>query len=354
MALNPPGNPSIRFEIDTAFRRLFCAQVEPWGLFSTGNMPTVQDFYGKKILHRFSGCRLEFDDQKRNRFLGSLKPFVEREIKRGFKMARREAMFWGCDEREAYQQARDALEHGIRFIFGRMQDIVRRLRGNANPDSVPVPDVTPYVGQMLAFLDVYFKSALQSALRKPEGGAAGTEKRRFIQWAGSERLTLAIVFTDVVGSTTFGRQLRDEGMKEVLDAHFKQGRRLIHNHNGYMINTIGDALMAAFRSAGEALDFAIKFHAHTGHKKVKIRVGVHIGPLTVKTENARGRSVDFAHRVFEAIKGSGIGVSGKAKEDIDQLGSPHHKRLKWQKRQGIRMKGFGIRTLWSLILPRHK
>ena len=49
----------------------------------------------------------------------------------------------------------------------------------------------------------------------------------FTEWAGDERVTLAIVFTDVVGSTALGEELKDEGMNEVRRAHFAQSRKLI-------------------------------------------------------------------------------------------------------------------------------
>ena len=37
----------------------------------------------------------------------------------------------------------------------------------------------------------------------------------FHQWAGGGRVTLAIVFTDVVGSTALGEEIREEAMNEV-------------------------------------------------------------------------------------------------------------------------------------------
>jgi class 3 adenylate cyclase len=68
-------------------------------------------------------------------------------------------------------------------------------------------------------------------------------------WAGGEQVTLAIVFTDVVGSTALGEDIRDETMNEVRRAHFAQSRRLTGQFQGREIKTIGDSLMAAFRSA---------------------------------------------------------------------------------------------------------
>ena len=42
-----------------------------------------------------------------------------------------------------------------------------------------------------------------------------TSTKSFQDWAGGEQVTLAIVFTDVVGSTALGEEIRDEAMNEV-------------------------------------------------------------------------------------------------------------------------------------------
>ena len=67
---------------------------------------------------------------------------------------------------------------------------------------------------------------------------------RFTDWAGGDRATLAIVFTDVVGSTKLYEDLGDEKMDEVRQQHFDTGRSHLAKHNGYEIKTMGDALVA--------------------------------------------------------------------------------------------------------------
>lgn len=89
----------------------------------------------------------------------------------------------------------------------------------------------------------------------------------FRQWAGDELVTLAIVFTDVVGSTALGEQMRLEAMNELRRAHFAQSRRLIAQYKGKEIKTIGDSFMAAFKSAAAGLDYARALQATTGQPK---------------------------------------------------------------------------------------
>jgi WD40 repeat protein/class 3 adenylate cyclase len=178
---------------------------------------------------------------------------------------------------------------------------------------------------------------------------AETHSSRFVEWAGDERVTLAIVFTDVVGSTALGERMRDERMYEVRQTHFAQSRKLIARCKGYEIRTIGDSVMAAFRSVAAALDYARALSRDPGPPEVRLRAGIHIGPLQIEEGDVFGRTVNFAARVVGAIKGAEIWLSEQAKADIDVLGARRHEKLRWQRQDGIELKGFtGAFTLWSV------
>jgi len=176
-----------------------------------------------------------------------------------------------------------------------------------------------------------------------------TSTRSFQQWAGGERVTLAIAFTDVVGSTALGEEMRDESMNEVRGRHFTQSRKLIGRFKGREIKTIGDSFMAAFKCVDAALDYARALQESTGHPQVQIRAGIHIGPMDVEEGDVFGGTVNFAARVIGAIEDAEIWLSDRAKDDIDRLGAARHKSLKWERHEGVTMKGFpGAFTLWSL------
>jgi len=162
------------------------------------------------------------------------------------------------------------------------------------------------------------------------------------------------VFTDVVGSTALGEDLRDETMNEVRRAHFAQSRKLIARFKGREIKTIGDSFMAAFKCVDAALDYAQALHENTGDPQVQIRAGIHIGPMHVEEGDVFGGTVNFAARVVGAIKGAEIWLSDRAKEDIDRLGAVEHKSLKWERHEAIAMKGFpGAFRLWSVMKGGH-
>jgi class 3 adenylate cyclase/GTPase SAR1 family protein len=171
----------------------------------------------------------------------------------------------------------------------------------------------------------------------------------FKAWAGGDRVTLAIVFTDVVGSTALGNELGDSESNEVRRAHFAQSRELIRQHEGREIKTIGDSFMAGFKCVGKALDYACALQKRTGHARVEIRAGIHIGPMSVEENDVFGGAVNFAARVVGAIKGAEIWLSDRAKKDLADLAAKQHAPLVWERHDEVEMKGFsGRHTLWSL------
>jgi len=178
-----------------------------------------------------------------------------------------------------------------------------------------------------------------------------TSTPSFVSWAGDDRVTLAVVFTDVVGSTALGEEIRDERMNEVRRAHFTQSRRLIAQFGGREIKTIGDSFMAAFRSVQKALDYALALQGEPGHPKLQIRAGIHIDSMSVEENDIFGGAVNFAARVVGAIEDAEIWVSERAKEDIDRAGTKHA-QMKWEAHRNVQLKGFqGGFTLWSLCPP---
>lgn len=185
--------------------------------------------------------------------------------------------------------------------------------------------------------------------------AAAAELRTedFKQWTGlAEIATVAIVFTDVVGSTRLNVEYGDEGWRYVRDAHFARAIELIQRGNGYLIKTIGDSIMAAFHSAADALDFTLSLHQQTGHKAIRIRVGIHIGPMEVTSDDAFGQQVSMAARIEAKAKDGGIWVSAQIKEDIDILRSTKHRELIWIEHPDEELKGFPQKcTLWSIEYP---
>jgi class 3 adenylate cyclase len=239
-----------------------------------------------------------------------------------------------------------------------------------------VPDIDIGPGETLQDLvpvDLYdnwdagveqLRSVLQSMLTDDAADAERTradglisaveemETRKFSEWMGGSEATIALVFTDVVGSTALGVELGDEAMGEVRRAHFRQARGLIERYGGYEVKTIGDSFMVAFRTAVKALDFALELHRHTGHQRVKIRAGIHVGPVHVDEEDAFGTMVNYTARVESQGKGAELWASARAMSDIKAENAVRHRAVRWREHPNCELKGFEAEThtLWSVIM----
>jgi small GTP-binding protein len=182
--------------------------------------------------------------------------------------------------------------------------------------------------------------------------AAELRTDNFKSWAGGAGIaTIAIVFTDVKDSTGLNVEFGDDPWRQIREAHFARAKKLIGQGRGYLIKTIGDSVMAAFHNAGDALDFALALHRDTGHESIKIRAGIHIGPVEVADGDAFGQHVNMAARVESNAKAKekgGVWASAKVKEDVDIHRASKHRHLKWTEHPDEELKGFQNSTLWSV------
>jgi class 3 adenylate cyclase len=200
-----------------------------------------------------------------------------------------------------------------------------------------------------------FASTDQKANKRGRSGETHTgsepHPKSLREWADGERVALAIVFTDIVGSTALRNEVGDEQMNEMLEAHFDQGRKQITKCAGREIKTTGDGFLAVFRSTDKALDFAMALHSEPGNERIQIRAGIHIGEVTVQDQDIDGTSVHFTSRVIAAAQGAEIWLSEEAHRAIETLRAKQHSHLQWRRHDGVEIKDFPDSTVWSLVLP---
>ena len=164
-----------------------------------------------------------------------------------------------------------------------------------------------------------------------------------MEGVGADRLFLALVFTDIVGSTELNEAIKDERMNMVRRAHFAQSRKLINKYGGCEIKTVGDAFLVAL------LDFAIALHKQPGAPELRMRAGIHIGSVSPDEGDVHGRTVNLAARIVGAVKGPEIWVSNEVRTDLDHLGASRFDHLRWDLHDNVSLKGFDDRfRLWSL------
>src|SRR5215211_1517058 len=168
------------------------------------------------------------------------------------------------------------------------------------------------------------------------------------QWAGAGpkfMTTLALVFTDIVGSTELAVKNGDKKWIEILMQHFRRARQIKDACGGYEIKLIGDAYMVAFRTAADAFQFAWQFYNDTGDPQLQIRVAIHVGQVRIVENDIYGLMVNKTSRIQHLLPGMGIMLSDVARNDIvAELGKdlPEFTLIPVRKT----LKSFGEEKLW--------
>ncbi len=190
--------------------------------------------------------------------------------------------------------------------------------------------------------------------------APGPSASSLTEWAGGSRRMLAIVFTDVVGSTALGSRLGDQRMREVRRAHFSRSAELLPRYGGHQcpgreVKTIGDAVMGVFHTVEAAFDYAYALQRDPGHQELQaggIRAGIHIGTVDIEGDDVAGLDVAFAARIVHEIKGAEIWLSEFALTALKNFKPKEHDGLLWQDHPGLAFKGIaGHHRVWSLVPP---
>jgi adenylate cyclase len=126
----------------------------------------------------------------------------------------------------------------------------------------------------------------------------------------------AVLFTDLAGSTALYTTLGDAVAFRLVDDHFDVLRAVIAAHEGVVIKTMGDAVMAAFidgsRCATAAIDALERFETFRATAKhgdhVALKIGMWVGACYVVTANNAldyfGQTVNVASRV-QHLAGAG-------------------------------------------------
>ena len=93
-----------------------------------------------------------------------------------------------------------------------------------------------------------------------------------------------LLFTDVVDSTLLVERLGDARAAEVWAEHDRRARDLLARHRGREIDRT-DGFFLLFDDAVDAARYALAYHQALADLALNARVGLHVGPVTLR-ENA--------------------------------------------------------------------
>jgi class 3 adenylate cyclase/TolB-like protein len=161
------------------------------------------------------------------------------------------------------------------------------------------------------------------------------EARREIDRALMEQHAqrMAVLFTDIVGSTAFFEARGDiEGLARV-HRHNDILFPIVEEHGGRVVKTIGDAIMAVFEDpsaavgCGASMQRALQNLERDEDDPIRIRIGAHAGRVLVDGDDVFGDTVNVAARVAGAADGGEVLLSRSLFDDLPE-DTPHRARSK--------------------------
>ena len=138
--------------------------------------------------------------------------------------------------------------------------------------------------------------------------------------------TLTVLFTDLRNSTQLYREIGDATAFGRVMNHFDVLKKAIAEHDGAIVKTIGDAVMAVFRSPAAALKAMLKAQQvlaapADGSMPLTLKAGIHRGPCIAVTLNDRldyfGSTVNMAARLEGLSSGNDVIISRAVYDDTE-------------------------------------
>jgi class 3 adenylate cyclase len=129
--------------------------------------------------------------------------------------------------------------------------------------------------------------------------------------------SLTLLFSDLTGSTALYERIGDARAFAVVGEHFADMTRAVTEHDGAIVKTMGDAVMADFSSPADALQAAVQMvrecvRVH-GPLGLGVKIGFHEGPCLAVRANERldffGTTVNVAARLQALAHGGEIVVA---------------------------------------------
>ncbi len=148
----------------------------------------------------------------------------------------------------------------------------------------------------------------------------------------------AIMFTDLVGFSSWVLDVGDEAALDLLRAVSGVVEPAVRDNDGRLVKRLGDGHMAVFGTAEAAVSAALRSHAELegvevcGHRPL-LRAGVHVGHPRRLGGDYLGTDVNVAARVMDAAKGGELLVTDAVVAQLDE-DAYELKRRRWFRAKG--------------------
>ena len=132
---------------------------------------------------------------------------------------------------------------------------------------------------------------------------------------------VAVLFTDIVGSTKLTQTLGDDGAQKLVHLHNTVVRNALREYLGTEVKHTGDGIMASFASCPEAVQAGVAIQRALDQTRAKdpgnllhLRVGINAGEPIAENGDLFGTTVQLAARICDKAVTDGVFVSQVVKD----------------------------------------
>lgn len=130
----------------------------------------------------------------------------------------------------------------------------------------------------------------------------------------TRRSFATVLFTDLVDSTASGTRMGDEHWAEILDRHDRIVAQVVAEHEGRVVKTTGDGVLATFAGPSPAVGAAAALRSRLSDIGLQIRAGIHAGEIEDREGDVSGFAVNLAARVEGAASPGEIYVTSTVRD----------------------------------------
>jgi class 3 adenylate cyclase len=149
----------------------------------------------------------------------------------------------------------------------------------------------------------------------------------------------AILFTDIVGSTSMTERLGDARSVEMIRAHDALVRRALRDKSGRLVKHTGDGIMASFDDTtasvqcARTIQQAFEAFNLASREKLRVRIGIDVGEPVADSNDLFGSTVQLAARLCQLAEPDAILISSAVKARVQD-------RLQFTSMGSSSLKGF--------------
>ncbi len=142
------------------------------------------------------------------------------------------------------------------------------------------------------------------------------------------RRPVVVLFTDIQGSTAYFEQYGDAAGLLMVHNCNRTVRQVVEKHQGRVIKSIGDGMMATFTEPAAAVESAVEMQRILSEvnelrpesERVGVRIGIHYGTGIVRVNDVFGDVVNMASRVESAASAGQILISDALRAQLGEHG----------------------------------